>query len=141
MSKEEVLAILVPVFITLLSALATLAINYVRLASAKVKKQTEILDDERTARLMYNILHEAEAIIVTAINETNKTFTDSLKEKAEDGKLTSQEKEEAFAKTYTRVRNLMSDELYNSLGRIYTDANEWIKAKIEDILKRQEQYK
>lgn len=141
MSMEEVLSILVPVFITLLSALATLAINYVRLASAKVAKQTETLEDDRTRRLISSIIFDAENIIVTAINETNKTYADNLKEANADGKLTAEEQKEAFNKTFTRVKSLMRDELYNSLGRIYTDANEWIKAKIEDILKRQEQYK
>lgn len=141
MSQEQIMAVLVPVFLALLSALSTLIINYVRLVSVKVKKQTEALENDEARRALYNYTAEAEELIVTAVNVTNKTFADDLKAKAEDGKLTEEEAEEAFDSTFTLVKDLMRDELYETLGRIYADADEWIKAKIEDTLKKYELHK
>ena len=128
MSQEQIMAVLVPVFLALLSALSTLIINYVRLVSVKVKKQTEALENDEARSALSNYTAEAEELIITAVNVTNKTFADDLKAKAEDGKLTEEEAEEAFDATFALVKDLMRDELYETLGRIYADADEWIKA-------------
>lgn len=141
MSQEQIMAVLVPVFLALLSALSTLIINYVRLVSVKVKKQTEALENDEARSALSNYTAEAEELIITAVNVTNKTFADDLKAKAEDGKLTEEEAEEAFDATFALVKDLMRDELYETLGRIYADADEWIKAKIEDTLKKYELHK
>ncbi len=134
MTYEQVLAILAPVLLALLSALGTLAVYYVKLLTTRIKNDIEAMEDEQAAKIARRVINDAESLILTAIEEVHQTYTMDIKAASEDGKLTKEEATEALNRAVNRVMDLMPDEMYESLQSLFPDVEEWIIAKIQSFL-------
>lgn len=70
--------------------------------------------------------------IEKAVKTTNQTFTDELKK---HGKLTDEQKTEAFNKTYEAVKKVLTDEGIKVLNEFIKDVPYWISEIIEATVK------
>lgn len=134
MTYEQVLAIFAPVLLALLSALGTLAVYYVKLLTTRIKNNIEAMEDEQAAKIARRVINDAESLILTAIEEVHQTYTMDIKAASADGKLTKEEAIEALNRAVNRVKDLMPNEMYESLQSLFPDVEEWIIAKIQSFL-------
>ncbi len=115
---------LLPVVVAFLIALVSYGVAFLR------KKIAEIENDIVRSSLD-GALFEAEVVAVDAIRATNQVFTDALKERSEDGKLTKEEAQEAMimAKEYfvSHITANSKSILEVALGPI----NEWLEGFLE----------
>ena len=126
----EILYALSPVVVALLIALITYGMALVR------KKIAEI-DNDMARRALDGALVEAELVATDAIKATNQVFVDAVKERAEDGKLTKEEAQEAMrlAKEYFlgHITSHSKSILEAAIGPI----NEWLEGFLEAKLAQQ----
>jgi hypothetical protein len=131
MKSDEILGMLLPVVVTIIGALGSLAVVYVKVLIAKGKKQLEVIQNEEDRKAAQKILEDAESCVETAVINTNQELVDNLKAAAEDGKLTQKEMEDAFAKTYCRAKSLMGSKLQEEVQELVPDFTKWLQSKIE----------
>lgn len=99
--------------------------------------------DARVAEVAANIkdtniksaVSTAENCIETVVYETAQTTVDALKSASADGKLTTDDASTIKADAVAKIKQLMSDEVYNSLHTIFGDADAWIESKLEAAVK------
>jgi ABC-type sulfate transport system substrate-binding protein len=131
MKSDEVLSALLPVLVTIIGALGSLALVYVKVLIAKGRKQIASLQNEEDRKFALDVLDGAESCIETAVITTNQELVDDLKAAAEDGKLTPEEMDKAFNKTYSHAKSLMGQELREEVKKLVPDFEDWLRSKIK----------
>lgn len=123
----ELAQVLLPVVAAALIALIGYGVAYLR-------KQAQKIDNDIAQQAIIGALFEAERVAKDAINATNQTLVDSLKEKATDGKLTKEEMAQAMteAQQYfvTHVSAGSMDILKATLGPIEDWLKDFLEAKL-----------
>lgn len=94
---------------------------------------------EATAKIkdanIKNAVNTAEDSITTVVAELAQTTVEDLKAKSADGKLTAEDAEQIKSDAVTKVQELLSDDVTQTLHTIFGDAEKWIDSKIEAAIK------
>lgn len=123
--KSGLLSVLLGLVISLIKFAKTYIDNKTKETSAKIKDQT--------TRESIDIV---ESCITTVVLELSQTIVDDLKDKAADGKLTDEEKASVRNLAVAKVQQLMTDEVYTTLGEVFGNTEKWIEEKIEAEVKK-----
>jgi hypothetical protein len=84
-----------------------------------------------------NYLNYLEDVVRQAVVATNQTYVDAIKAGAEDGKLTAEEAEMAFAETYDAIRAIVTAEGETLAKRVVGDFGKWLENAIESMVSRE----
>lgn len=79
------------------------------------------------------IINEAVGIICDAVDETNQTFADQLRE---DGTFNEENQKEALWMSYESSLLKMNDRMKNVIEKHYNNLNKWVLTQIEAACKR-----
>lgn len=82
-----------------------------------------------------NALTTAESTISAVVGETAQTTVDAIKSVSADGKLTPDDAQKIKDAAASKIRQLMSDNVYASLHSVIADVDAWIESKIEAAVK------
>ena len=115
---------LLPVVVAFLIALISWGVAFLR------KKIAEIENDIARSSLD-GALYEAEVVAVDAIRATNQVFTDAIKERSEDGKLTKEEAQEAMAIAKDYFLGHITENSKGILEAALGPINEWLESFLE----------
>ena len=66
--------------------------------------------------------------VETAVKETTQTYVDSLKK---EGRFDADAQKEAFNRTLTTAKKLLTETAISAIQEVYGDVDEWLKSKIE----------
>lgn len=77
-------------------------------------------------------IEEAVGIILDAVDQTNQTFADELRE---SGTFTEEKQREALEKSLTSAISMMNKSMIKFLEKEFNDVEAWIVAKIEAACK------
>ena len=116
--------VLVPAVLALLGALLAYAVIY-------VKQRTEAIKNENVRKMVNDALDRARVDIYEAVAYVAQTYVDGLKAAREDGKLTPEEKAEAFARAKAAFKARMGEAGLRQLAEIVGDLEEWLRTQIE----------
>lgn len=75
-----------------------------------LKKGTDYVDTKTTILKSQADMQKIENIINHVVADVNQTFVGALKAKSSDGKLTEEERSEAFEKSYDKAKEILSGE-------------------------------
>lgn len=128
---SEILEILNPVLIAVLTALSSFVIYGLNQFTKWVKIKIDIALQEQDQIYAERIINVALDAIETAVLETKQTYVDAIKEAREDGKLTPDEMKKAMTQSFIKSKQLMGDAVYKALSEIIPDVASWIQSKIE----------
>lgn len=78
-------------------------------------------------------IEEAIDIVLDAVDETNQTFADQLRE---DGKFDEEKQKEALERSLKKSLSVMNDRLLKLLEKEFNSAEAWIVSKIEAACKQ-----
>lgn len=78
-------------------------------------------------------IEEAIEIVLDAVDETNQTFADQLRE---DGKFDEEKQKEALERSLKKSLSVMNDRLLKLLEKEFNSAEAWIVSKIEAACKQ-----
>jgi hypothetical protein len=115
METKTVIEIVMNVVVIIaLSGIVPVAVQYAR-EKVKGKKVEEAVD-----------------IILDAVDQTNQTFADELRN---SGTFTKEKQKEALQKSLTGALSMMNKRMIEFLGKEFNDAEAWIVSKIEAACK------
>ena len=77
-------------------------------------------------------IEEAVGIILDAVDQTNQTFADALRE---NGTFDEEKQKEALQMSLTAALSMMNDSMIKYLEKEFNDVEAWIVAKIEAACK------
>lgn len=77
-------------------------------------------------------IEEAVGIILDAVDQTNQTFADALRE---NGTFDEEKQKEALQMSLTAALSMMNDSMIKYLEKEFNDVEAWIAAKIEAACK------
>lgn len=77
-------------------------------------------------------IEEAVGIILDAVDQTNQTFADALRE---NGTFDEEKQKEALQMSLTAALSMMNDSMIKYLEKEFNDVEAWITAKIEAACK------
>ena len=77
-------------------------------------------------------IEEAVGIILDAVDQTNQTFADALRE---NGTFDEEKQKEALQMSLTAALSMMNDSMIKYLEKEFNDVEAWIMAKIEAACK------
>lgn len=77
-------------------------------------------------------IEEAVGIVLDAVDQTNQTFADELRE---SGTFTEEKQKEALQKSLTAALSMMNKSMIKFLEKEFNDVEAWIVAKIEAACK------
>lgn len=77
-------------------------------------------------------IEEAVGIILDAVDQTNQTFADALRE---NGTFDEEKQKEALQMSLTAALSMMNDSMIKYLEKEFNDVEAWIVAKIETACK------
>ena len=115
---------LLPVVVAFLIALVSYGVAFLRQKIAEIEN-----DIVRSA--LDGALFEAEVVAVDAIRATNQVFTDEIKARSEDGKLTKEEAAEAMAMAKEYFVNHITANSKGVLEAALGPINEWLEGFLE----------
>lgn len=78
-------------------------------------------------------IEEAIDIVLDAVDETNQTFADQLRE---DGTFDEEKQKEALEKSLKKSLSMMNDRVLKLLEKEFNSAEAWIVSKIESACKQ-----
>ena len=135
---EDILGYVVQALIPLLGVLVTFVIGQIsRLLKSQIKK----IENEQIRGMILSVKEEAERVAVNAVNQTNQTLVDELKEQAENGKLSQENARNALNKAKVYFRTHISKAGLETLEKEYGDLDRWIEDLIEAKIKEQKNVK
>lgn len=79
------------------------------------------------------VINEAVGIICDAVDETNQTFADQLRE---DGTFNEENQKEALRRSLENSIAKMNDRMKDVIEKHYNDLNSWVLTQIEAACKR-----
>lgn len=134
MNGNEILDIIIKS--GLLSVLLGLVISLIKFAKTYIDNKTK----ETTASIKNQNIRESinivENCITSVVLELSQTIVDDLKEKSAYGKLTDEEKASIRNLAVVKVEQLVSDEIYTTLGEVFGNTEKWLVERIEAEVKR-----
>ncbi len=77
-------------------------------------------------------IEEAIDIVLDAVDETNQTFADQLRQ---DGKFDEEKQKEALEKSLKKSLSMMNEKMLKLLNKEFNNAEAWIVSKIESACK------
>lgn len=83
------------------------------------------------AKQFLALTEKVENIVVTVVAQLLQTTVNTIKEKSEDGKLTTEECLEIKQKAIEQVLNILGDAAKEELQKAFGDVNAYLDAKIE----------
>jgi hypothetical protein len=98
-----VIAALGSVITALVGWLAKRGVDY-------LDKKTSVLDEASQLARKEALKERIVEVVTIAVRSTMQTFVDELKAKSADGKLTPEERKEAFSKTYATALGILKSE-------------------------------
>ena len=109
----------------LLGALTAYAIKWINAKSDNIKALTK-------NEVAQSYIQKITDIVTMCVVSTNQTYVDSLKKQ---NTFTVEAQEEAFNKTFTEVKKLLSAELLNFINQAYGDIDTYLIPLIEQKVK------
>ena len=79
------------------------------------------------------VINEAVGIICDAVDETNQTFADQLRE---DGTFNEENQKEALRRSLENSIAKMNDRMKGVIEKHYNDLNSWVLTQIEEACKK-----
>ena len=129
----EIILIVTGVAVTLiLTGIAYLKSKEFKVLDKELATDRDLIAIEKKNFYKNLVLEAIEEIVVA----TNQTFVDELR-KGNDGKLTEQQKDEAFKKTYESVKKVVTEEGMEVLNEFIDDVPFWIGELIEAGVNRE----
>ena len=129
----EIILIVTGVAVTLiLTGIAHLKSKEFKVLDKELATDRDLIAIEKKNFYKNLVLEAIEEIVVA----TNQTFVDELR-KGNDGKLTEQQKDEAFKKTYESVKKVVTEEGMDVLNEFIDDVPFWIGELIEASVNRE----
>ena len=113
-----------------------LIVSAIKFAKAYIDAKTAEITSKITDTNIKNAINRAENCVTTVVLEMAQTVVDDLKSKSADGKLTDDEIKQIQADALAKVKQLVSTDVYNTLGIVFGDVEAWIKSKIEAEVKK-----
>jgi oligoribonuclease NrnB/cAMP/cGMP phosphodiesterase (DHH superfamily) len=119
--------VVVGVIISLLSLFTAFVNKFVNAKANELKQSNKHTELNKYIDL-------ADKLIVDTVNMLNQTIVADLKTKAEDGKLTEEEKNEILQTAIGNVYSLLADDGKKVLSTAYSDVPEYIRTQIEKVI-------
>lgn len=131
---KTILDALLPLVVTLLSALLAYGTAYLR-------KKMSALESEVSRTLLQSALEEIDKVAMDAVLATQQVLTDDLKAKSEDGKLTKEEATQCFNYAINYFYNHISEDAMKILSKTITETQVYVQQLIEAKLGEIKLYK
>lgn len=128
--QAELASGLVSVAGAALAVLFGFAMNYLKKKADKIKNDT-------LRKALKESFEEAERVGTLSIRAVKQNMVEDLKKKAEDGKLTPQEKHQALQRAKEVFINNLSQESINTLEKEVGELNNWLGSFLEGKLKEE----
>jgi hypothetical protein len=128
---DQLTQILTPVFLTIISALGSIAIYAIKVFADKAKAHIAAIENDTNRNAISATFTLAEKLINTAVLETNQTLVNNLKTASADRNLTTEETKIALQQTYNKAKILIGEQTYAELNTVVPDVEAWILANIE----------
>ena len=126
----QVLAALSPILISLVIALLGFGLNY-------LKKKAKEIDNNVIRKSVLSAVSEVDKVAKDAVRKTSETFTKSLKEANEDGKLTQDEARKAMEQAKNYIKNNTSNYaleiVKNNIGSLEYYLEDLLEAKLDEM--------
>lgn len=90
------------------------------------------LERESEEYLSKDTVDRAIKLVQKVVDTTSQTYVDDLKK---SGKFTVDAQKEAFNKSFTEAKNLLSDEAKEVIESMYSDIDSWLRVQIESYIK------
>ena len=116
--------ILLPAVIALAGAALTLGAVY-------LQRRAEAIKHERVRQLAQDTIWRAKDAVAVAVAATLQTFVAEAKARAEDGKLTPEEAQQARDIAWLRFKHIMGDKGLEILSAITGDVAAWFNSELE----------
>ena len=126
----QVLAGLSPILISLVIALLGFGLNF-------LKKKAKEIDNNVIRKSVLSAVSEVDKVAQDAVRKTSETFTKSLKEANEDGKLTQDEARKAMEQAKNYIKNNTSNYaleiVKNNIGSLEYYLEDLLEAKLDEM--------
>jgi biopolymer transport protein ExbB/TolQ len=126
----QVLAGLSPILISLVIALLGFGLNF-------LKKKAKEIDNNVIRKSVLSAVSEVDKVAKDAVRKTSETFTKSLKEANEDGKLTQDEARKAMEQAKNYIKNNTSNYaleiVKNNIGSLEYYLEDLLEAKLVEM--------
>ena len=126
----QVLAGLSPILISLAIALLGFGLNF-------LKKKAKEIDNNVIRKSVLSAVSEVDKVAKDAVRKTSETFTKSLKEANEDGKLTQDEARQAIEQAAKYIKNNASnyalEVIKNNIGSLEYYLEDLLEAKLVEM--------
>lgn len=117
----------------LITVILPVVVKYiVNLIKIKINESNALLEITKSEQIA-NKIKDAISEIMDAVECINQTYTDALKAK---GEFTKEAQTEAFNKTKVIALQMIADETKEIIAEFYGDFDEWLKVKIEALVKQ-----
>ena len=124
MTNQIIQDIFFTCLIPLIGILCTYGISFLR---KKIKEIQANVDNKIFTKYSDMLIDIIETCVIT----TNQTYVNVLKSQNKFGK---EEQEIAFQKTYNAIKDLITEEMNETLCEVYRDLDFYIKQKIEETV-------
>lgn len=121
------------ILVNAFSSIAILCIATVMFYSARwFHNKCEQLKQKVDSEALKALIDKIDFIVQLCVEATNQTFVDDLKEQ---DNFTDESKEQAFAKTFEAIQNMITDEDKEEIIAKFGDMSTFIRTSVEKYIK------
>ena len=123
--KEILVEIGTSVVCVIIATLCFYAAKWFHIKCEQLKAKTD-------SEALRSLIEKIDYVVQVCVEATNQTFVDDLKN---DGKLTDDEKREAFDKTFKAIQEMLTDEDKQNIIDSFGDLSTFLTTSVENYIK------